>query len=73
MVRLNPDDDAMFEVIGYENRHVFVRCRKSGEIYQFEVGEDGALTDSELGSARGEARHMAIAYLFRLRRAALLV
>jgi len=63
----------MFEVVGYENLCIFVRCRSTGETYRFEVGEDGASADSEARADHGETRRVAIEYLFRLRRSALVL
>jgi hypothetical protein len=61
----------MFEVVGYENRGIFVRCRKTGETCRFEVSNDGSLTDSDACTDQGEPRRVAIAYLSRLRCSAL--
>jgi hypothetical protein len=63
----------MFEVAAYENRCIYVRHRTTGHIYQFEIGQDGTLMHGEGRSDLGEARRVAIEYLFRLRRSALLV
>jgi hypothetical protein len=63
----------MFEVVGLENGCIFVRCRRTGETYHFEFGDDGALTHREARTDQGEARRVAIAYLYQLRRKALTV
>jgi len=63
----------MFEVVGLENGCIFVRCRRTGETYRFEFGDDGTLTHREAGTDQGEARRAAIAYLYRLKRKTLTV
>ena len=56
----------MFEVTGYDPPFILVRCRRTGETYQFEVGDDGALTRSEARHDQGDARRAAILYLAQL-------
>jgi hypothetical protein len=63
----------MFEVVGLENRCIFVRCRRTGETYRFEFGDDGTLTHREACSDQNTARLVAIEYLYRLRRAPLVL
>ena len=53
----------MFEVVQYEPPHIFVRCRRTGETYRFEVGGDGALEHEGARFDLGDARRTAIAYL----------
>jgi hypothetical protein len=55
----------MFEVTGYEYPNVFVRCRRTGETYLFEIGSDGTLTHSDARYDQGDARRAAIAFLVR--------
>ncbi len=57
----------MFEVTGYEHPNVFVRCRRTAETYQFEIGSDGSLTHQEACYDQGAARRTAQAFLDRLR------
>jgi hypothetical protein len=63
----------MFEVVGLENRCIFVRCRQTGETYRFEFGGDATLTPCDARSDQGNARLVAIEYLYRLRRAPLVL
>jgi hypothetical protein len=60
----------MFEVVLYEHPCIYVRRSQTGEVYDFEVGDDGALTHSETPTDEGDARRAAIAYLHRLDRGA---
>jgi len=60
--------DSMFEVVGLEHRCIFVRCRRTGETYRFEFGDDGTLTPREVRADQSEARRVATWYLFQLRR-----
>jgi hypothetical protein len=59
----------MFEVTGYDPPVILVRCRRTGETYQFEIGDDGALTHSEARHDQGDARRAAILYLAQVKRA----
>jgi hypothetical protein len=61
----------MFEVVGYESRCIFVRCRKTGKSFRFAVADDGSLTHGETCTDQREPRRVAFAYLSRLRRTAL--
>jgi hypothetical protein len=58
----------MFEVVLYEHPYIYVRRSRTGKIFDFEVGDDGALTHSEASTDQGGARRTAIAYLYRLGR-----
>ena len=60
----------MFEVTGYDYPNVFVRCRRTGETYLFEIGSDGTLTHGEARYDQGDARRAAIAFLVQLKSAA---
>ncbi|HZC55680.1 MAG TPA: hypothetical protein VE396_06475 [Xanthobacteraceae bacterium] len=57
----------MFEVTGYEYPNVFVRCRRTGETYLFEIGNNGTLTHSDARYDHGNARQAAIAFLIQLK------
>jgi hypothetical protein len=59
----------MFEVIGYENRCIFVKSHTTGEIHTFEVDDDGTLRRSDAQTDQVEARQAAILYLSVLGRA----
>jgi hypothetical protein len=56
-----------FEVLRYEHPRIFVKDAKSGEIHEFAVDDDGTLR-SDNRFHLGDARRVAIAYLFNLRR-----
>jgi hypothetical protein len=58
----------MFEVVLYEHPYIYVRRSETGEVYDLEVGDDGALAHNETPTDEGDARRAAIAYLYRLGR-----
>ena len=54
----------MFEVVRYVHPQIFVTSRRTGETYRFHVEEDGTLAHDGTRFDQGEARRVAIAYLF---------
>jgi hypothetical protein len=58
----------MFEVVRYAHPEIFVTCRRTGDTYKFQIREDGTLAHDGTSFDQGEARRIAIAYLFHKRR-----
>jgi hypothetical protein len=55
----------MFEVTAYKPPYIFVTSRRTGETYQFLVGDDGTLAHDGQHFDQGEPRRAATAFLSR--------
>jgi hypothetical protein len=56
-----------FEVVGYQPPSILVENKRTKEVHEFQVNDDGSLRDDGQTNL-GDAKRKAIAYLYEARR-----